>query len=80
MRFLFLSHDNVRIVFHARQRFQQRHCSITEMDRFEGSLQGGCGAAGQAFDDFRKAKPPREVAAITLALFIRLRNDLKISG
>jgi hypothetical protein len=50
------------------------------MDRFEGSLQGGCGAAGQAFDDFRKAKPPREVAAITLALFIRLRNDLKISG
>ena len=34
----------------------------------------------EAFDDFRKAKPPREVAAITLALFIRLRNDLKISG
>jgi hypothetical protein len=38
MRFLLLSDDDVRIVFHARQGLQQRHCGIAEMDGFRASL------------------------------------------
>jgi len=38
MCLLLLSHDNVRIVFHARQRFQQRYGSIAEMDGLRTSL------------------------------------------
>jgi hypothetical protein len=41
MRLLLLSHDNIQIVFHARQRFQQRHRDITEMDGFRASLAVG---------------------------------------
>jgi hypothetical protein len=36
-----LSHDNVRIVRHAGQRFQQRHCGIAEMDGFRAGLAVG---------------------------------------
>ena len=41
MGVLLPSHDNVRIVLHARQRFQQHHCGIAEMDGFRASLAVG---------------------------------------
>lgn len=38
MRILFLSHDHVRIVVHARQRLQQRHGGIAEMNSLRARL------------------------------------------
>ena len=50
MRFLLLSHDNVRITGHTRQRFQQRHRRLAKMDGLRASLTIGQAAVLSVLD------------------------------